>query len=174
MRVKACCTGDLSLDVLRGLQADLAPDIDVEVSEHQMFFQGGDPPSWITLLAEPEGWLLLLGPAAALFAAEIVKAVGRDAWTGLKGVAGKLWKLAGGLAVIRKRLPETTELRVALPVPDEHYPSILIVAGSAPEQLFRELALFEYHLPGFVALVSDPAIGAERAVGGLRLRRHRV
>ena len=68
--MKAHSTSDVSLDLLRELRHELAPEIELEVDDRQTFFKSAEPPSWVAFLAESEWWAKALAAYAALYVAK--------------------------------------------------------------------------------------------------------
>src|SRR5688500_6001625 len=100
-------TADVPLDSVRDLASDLGTDIPTEVDESQIFMRSTEPPSWVSLLADADMWVKLLGAYAALFVAELVKEAAKDTWRNRgKAVAaailvrGQLRRLATAIATL--------------------------------------------------------------------------
>jgi len=169
--LKAVSTGDVSLKILRDLSEELAPEIELEVDDRQIFMRSAEPPSWLTLLAEADWWIQGLAAYAALYVAEIVKEAAKDTWEGraravaaVKATGNRLWHLAEGIARLRVQISPRTRIEVGLPFPDEHFPARLEFNVSTTEEIFV------HHLPGLEALISSRAIDGDHLAAGMYLK----
>lgn len=171
-------TADVSLDSVRELANDLGTELPTEVDESQIFMRSTEPPSWVSLLADADVWVKLLGAYAALFVAELVKEAAKDTWrnrgkavagAGAILVRGQLRRLATAIAALRKRLSQRTSIGVGLPVPNDYFSTRLALEGGDPDLLCAQLALFVHHLPAISALVEEHGLAEGGAATGLFL-----
>ena len=56
-RMRALSTSDVPVEVLDDLRVELQPDLNLEVSGSRIVPLSADPPSWVTLLADADGWI---------------------------------------------------------------------------------------------------------------------
>ena len=175
--LKAVSTGDVSLKILRDLSEELAPEIELEVDDRQIFLRSAEPPSWLTFLAEADWWMQALAAYAALYVAEIVKEAAKDTWEGraravaaVKTTANRLWSLAKGIARLRARISPRTRIELGLPFPDEYFSTRLEVSACTPEEIAVDLALFVHHLRGLEGLILSRGLDGNHPAGGMRLQ----
>ena len=109
--MKVLSTSDVQLGVLRELVGDLAPEIELEVDDRQLFMKSTEPPSWITFLADADWWVKALAAYAALYIAELVREAAKDTWknrakaiSGLAAAGNQIRQLAESMAHLRARL----------------------------------------------------------------------
>ena len=175
MRVLA--TSDVPIETIQELNRDLIPDFELEVDDHQIFLKSAEPPSWVTFLANADWWIKVLAAYAAVYIAEIVKEAGKETWKDrgkavAAGVAaGKgIKKLASGIVKFRQRLLPKTQLRIALPIPDDYFATSLELLGSDPIDLEIQVALFVHHLPALTALILSEQLEHGRVLAGINLK----
>lgn len=173
--MKVSSTRDVSLEILRGFAAKLAPDIEVEVDESQTVLLSAEPPSWVVFLAEADWWLKVLAAYAALYIAEIVKEAGKATWKGLSNLASakrenRLNQLAAEVAALRGNLRDRTRIEIGLPFPDHHFATRLELQGKNPAEIAAEIAFFLHHLPALKALIESENLDKEKVVTGIFLK----
>jgi hypothetical protein len=176
MPVKVVSTSDVDLGVLRALGEDLAPGVELEVDDRQIFMRSAEPPSWITFLAEADWWVKALTAYAALYIAEIVKGAAKDTWanraraiSGLAAAGNQIRRLAVSMASLRARLAPRTRIEVGIPFPEEHWPARLQLSGSDAHEIALQLALFVHHLPALQTFILIKGLNSSRVAAGMSL-----
>jgi hypothetical protein len=169
-------TRDVPLAALHAMSRRLHPVIDLHVDEGQLVLLSAAPPSWVTLIADPYFWLNALGAAAAIYVAEIVREAGRSTWRAFRrpkcGPAEPTKTvdvLADGLITLMDALP-SSEIALALPIPDQHHSTRLILVGRTPDEVAAQITLFVNHLPALTKIIEQNRLDWERAFGGIFLR----
>ena len=165
-------SSDISLDELREWAIEVGGEYAIEVDEQQDFCRSLDAPSWVTLIAEADWWLKILGIYVGLYFAEIVKEAGKDTWNNKSSIAAALSKsgsvlrhFAQKLFVLRRKLPNS-KLVLSLPVPSDDFGTSLVLQGETIEELGGELALFIHHLPKIQELIRNEGLAREGVVNG--------
>lgn len=175
--MKAVSTGDIDLSVLRETAEELGPEIELEVSDRQIFLKSAEPPSWVTFLADADWWVQAGAAYAALYVAEIIKEAAKESWknrakvisTGVAATGNLMQKFASSLAALRERLGPRTRLEVGLPFPEEYWSTRLEISGSDVAEIALQLALFVHHIPALQALISKQGLDSSSVAAGLRL-----
>jgi hypothetical protein len=175
--MRAVSTSDVPLEILRELSRDLSPDFELDVDGGQFSTKSPEAPSWVTFLANADWWIKVLAAYAAVYVVEIVKEAGRDTWKN-RGkavaagvVAGKgSKKLTSSIVKFRQRLLPTTRLRIALPIPNDHFATSLDLLGADPIDLEFQVALFVHHLPALTALIQSEQLEGGRVLVGINLK----
>ena len=146
-------------------------------SPEKIILNSAEPASWVTFLANADWWTQGLAAYAALYVAEIIKEAAKDTWKNRSmalsaGIAvGKgVKKLAASIATFRHRLPPRTQLRIALPVPDDYFATSLELLGFDPADLEVQVALFVHHLPALTTLIQSEQLEGSRVLGGIYLK----
>jgi len=173
--MKVSSTKDVSLEILRGFAAKLAPGIEVEVDESQIILLSAEPPSWVVFLAEADWWLKVLAVYSALYIAEIVKEAGKATWKGLSNLASvrrkdKLNQLAAEVAELRGHLKDRTRIEIGMPVPNHYFATRLELQGTDPAEIAAQIALFLHHLPALKALIKSESLDKEKVAAGIFLK----
>lgn len=78
----------------------------------------------------------------------------------------KLKTIASKLIEVRHRLPDRTEIVLALPQPNEYFGSLLTVSTTDPELVEIEMALFVHHLPALSDVIRAHQAAGTRAATG--------
>ncbi len=178
MALTAYSTGDVSLDLLRGLATDLRPHLELQVDEHQRFFKSLEPPSFVSFLANAPWWLQAFGAYSALYVAELVREAAKDTWKSRAKIASKIHTVSGAplrlfsgaLSRIRIHLKPHASLSIGLPIPDDSFGAQLHLEGSEQHLIEAQIALFVHHLPGLVKLIESEHLDSGRAFGPIQLR----
>ena len=175
--MKAYCTADVPLSLLREFQRELAPDIDLEIEERQAFFKSAEAPSWVIFFAESEWWVKALAAYAALYVAELVKEAAKDTWkargkavSAARASLGRISNFAERFSSLRRRLPPRTKLHIGLPFPDEHFATRLEIEGSEADEIAVQIALFVYHLLALKHLIESEELSNETIAAGISLK----
>jgi hypothetical protein len=173
--MKVSSTRDVSLEILRGFAAKLAPDIEVEVDESQTVLLSAEPPSWVVFLAEADWWLKVLAAYGALYIAEIVKEAGKATWKGLSNLASakrknELNKLAAEVAELKGQLKDRTRIEIGFPFPDHYFATRLELQGTDPAEIAAQIALFLHHLPALKVLIESESLDKENVATGIFLK----
>ena len=174
--MRALSTSDVPVEVLDDLRVELQPDLNLEVSGSRIVLLSADPPSWVTLLADADGWITVFKAYAAFYIAEIVKEAAKDTWKNrgkalgaLISAGNRITKLAIAIAKVRQRLSPKTGFGIALPVPSDYFSARLELTGTDPDDLALQIALFVHHLPGLDALIHTEGLGDGVALGAISL-----
>ena len=175
--MKVLSTSDVQLGVLRELVGDLAPEIELEVDDRQLFMKSTEPPSWITFLADADWWVKALAAYAALYIAELVREAAKDTWknrakaiSGLAAAGNQIRQLAESMAHLRARLAPRTRIEFGIPFPEEHWPTRFQLLGSDPDEIALQLALFVHHLPALQSFIVVNGLNGRRVAAGMSLK----
>ena len=175
--MKIVSTSDVPLAALQQWATELDSEFEAAVDEGQVHLRSMEAPSWVTFLAESSWWIKLLGAYAALYVAEIVKEAGKDTWrnrgtavSAAKATGNRLRDLADAVADMRRRLAAPTTLGIGSPIPDEFFPTRLILQGKDSDELLPQLALFVHHLPALSRFSSEQGLTDGRVATGVFLR----
>jgi hypothetical protein len=170
-------TADVPDSSLAALASDLEELGGIETEEHRAFFKSAEPPSWVVLFEHVPTWVILLGPAAAVFLNELLKEAAKDTWRNKKAIARALTKpLARPLRVAceaigrfgRSATPRTS-VHVGVPRPEDFFGTRLTLARADAHSTAVELALFIHHCEGIQRLLDDLEHGDEGVVGQITL-----
>jgi hypothetical protein len=175
--MKIVSTSDVPLEGLRRFAAKLDPDLEPEVDQRQVFLRSVEPPSWVALLAEASWWQQVLGGAATLYVAELIKEAAKETWRNraktiavAKDSVARLWELAEAIVSWRREQSALTTLGIGLPVPNQFFSTKLVLEGSNASELVAELALFAHHMPALAGLIAEHGLAKDNAATGVSLR----
>jgi hypothetical protein len=171
-------TGDVSLDLLRGLASELEPDIRLHVEERQHFFRSIEPPSYISFLADASWWIKVFGGMAALYVAELVREAAKETWKSRAKIASKMQEVstrplrgfAKALSKTRVQLKPHARIKIGLPVPDDFFAAQLLLEGPEQDLVEAQIALFVYHLPALIKLIKSERLDSGGAFGAIQLQ----
>ena len=176
MKLKATSTADIDLRTLAALRDDLSADLEIEVSESQIFLRSAEPPSWIQFLADAPWWVQAFGAYSALYVAELVKEAAKTTWAERAAIVRKakvttkvLGRFARRLARLRSSLPERSQLVIGLPVPDDYFGVRFELLGRDEDVLAAEIAVFASFVPALEQLIRSERLEQGRVVGAINL-----
>ncbi len=174
--MRALSTADVPLERLREFGEDLGPEFEFEIEEGRVVLLSVEPPSWIHLIADSSWWVSLFSAAAALYVAEIVKEAAKESWKNrakvvavVAGTANKVRLFAEKIVHLKQKLPERTEVVLALPVPNDYFGVRLALTTQAPDLLAVQIALFVTHMPALVEVIRNEKLDGSRVANGLFL-----
>lgn len=120
--MRALSTADVPIQPLKEFGEDVGPEFEFEIEDGRVALLSAEPPSWIHLIADSSWWISLFSAAAALYMAEIVKEAAKESWKNrakatalVVGAANKVKLFAEKVVRLKKKLPERTDIVVALP-----------------------------------------------------------
>jgi hypothetical protein len=173
-------TSDVSQSITDDLRQACGPDLGVR-SRTSVALMSTDPPSFIKLVAESSEWSLALKLAASAFLAPFFAQLGKNA-------ADNLWKnravIARALAnasaapirmVItalrhaKSKARASTYIAIALPLPDEHCGTEMLVPTDSEEDAAVAVALFVEQLAPIEAAVRREIDAGRSFVGSVRV-----
>jgi len=165
MFLRARSTADVSLKDLDALRADLAPEISLVVEGGQIRMLSADPPSWVSFLADAPWWVQTLGLYASVYVAELFKEAAKTTWKERASIAsaasrgaGQIARLARVLVRFSRSRRRDSQLRLALPIPNDYFGVSLEIIGREEDLVAAEIALFVRHVPAIEALLGQEAV----------------
>lgn len=174
--MRVLSTDDVPLECLSEFGDDLGPEFEFEIEEGRVVLLSVQPPSWIHLIADSSWWVSLFSAAAALYVAEIVKEAAKESWKNrakvaavVAGAANKLKLFAEKIVRLKQKLPERTEIVLALPVPSDYFGVRLALSTQDADLLAVQIALFVTHMPALVEVIRDEKLDGSRVASGLFL-----
>lgn len=174
--MRALSTKDVPLERLREFGEDLGPEFEFEIKEGRIVLLSAEPPSWIHLIADSSWWVSLFSAAAALYVAEIVKEAAKESWKNrakvvavVVGATNKVRLFAEKIVRLKQKLPERTEVVLALPVPNDYFGVRLALSTQDPDLLAVQISLFVTHMPALVEVIWNEKLDGSRVANGLFL-----
>lgn len=174
--MRALSTDDVPLEPLSEFSNELGPEFGFEIEEGRVVLCSVQPPSWVHLIADSSWWVGLFSAAAALYVAEIVKEAAKESWKNrakvvavVAGSANKVKLFAEKLVRLKRKLPERTEVVLALPVPNDYFGVRLTLSADDADLLAVQIALFVTHMPALAEVIRNEKLDGSRVANGLFL-----
>ena len=177
--MRAISTRDVSLEDLRDLSTKLGPDFALEIDESQRFYKSASPPSWVTLFAQANWWIKVLGVYVGVYIAGIVNEAGKDTWknrgkilSATVDAGNRVRQFAIALCSLRSQLTPKTRIEIGLPFPDDDEGTRFELVGSDVDELSVQIALFAHYLPQLVDLIHKEKLSRANIVAGIQVLIH--
>ena len=148
-------------DEADGIQAELSNHLDV--SEPNVWFHMGDPPSYVQLLGDAMAWLPLSAPAT-VYLTTLAKRAAEATWDKIvnRNEVKPLADVATTLATAAARVDGEVIIAVGLDIPDDTSGTSISIKSSDPEEVARVLAYFIVHVEQLSkAMQAEVAAGRE-------------
>lgn len=108
--------------------------------------------------------------------AEIVKEAAKESWKNrakatalVVGAANKVKLFAEKVVRLKKKLPERTDIVVALPIPNDYFGVRLTLSVDDADLLAYQIALFVSHMPRLIEAIRNEKLDGPRVANGLFL-----
>lgn len=171
-------TQDVPEEQLSALADDLSALGSVYVDGNRTFYKSAEPPSWVALFEQTSAWVLLLGPAAAVFLNELLKEAAKDTWRNkdriaramARPVAQPLRIAAAAIASFRSTIAPRTDVDIGIPLPDDHFGTRLRLEGTDADSIALDVALFVHQCGAIQALLEDAERSGAGVIGQISLR----
>lgn len=174
--MRALSTADVPIQPLKEFGEDVGPEFEFEIEDGRVALLSAEPPSWIHLIADSSWWISLFSAAAALYMAEIVKEAAKESWKNrakatalVVGAANKVKLFAEKVVRLKKKLPERTDIVVALPIPNDYFGVRLTLSVDDADLLAYQIALFVSHMPRLIEAIRNEKLDGPRVATGLFL-----
>lgn len=163
----------IDIATIQEFEESLGKDLNAALDERGLSYRSPNAPSFVQLLADAPWWAQLLGTAASLLVAEIIKEAGKDAWkqksklAAVVAAAGaKMLRLGSSIVSLRENLPKGTTIAVGLPIPDDIF-GLRLNLGESGLDLVDEITIFALYLPLIEKAIERNALSEGKVTGAI-------
>lgn len=154
-------TGDIPLSKIEIVLEESPISEITEIDESQYFFRSTQAPSWVHFVANADTWLALAAAGVSVYASGFLSEAGKDGWKNRKAAprairrgSQMLLQLAVRIVTLQNLVGTGTRIEVGIPTREEHFPALLPITVTSPEDIELQLTRFSAHSAGLAELLN--------------------